>query len=423
MEKSLNDRVEGVFRGIVFIVLSFMESIGLLILCPFDGYVRLIIHLRKKSEDQVRPYAFLFFAFVLAFFAPSLIDALGSHVAGPFEYQIHDSATPESGALGRAYQQTAQKLESKAATAIFVAAVIGVVAFQLGAKLSGSALFGQHARRQTWLQAFFFVGGLQVALFTLVAVLDRLGEPSPTEMRLLTDFLRSPWTLLFGYGGFRPFPLYIHLLGTALLIAALLVPFGMAHRFGSRLSAKFGGLAWLRTVLLVAVIDAVMMGSFSLAAYTSDEVQPQDKPVYPFSIRYTRCELDVKAAQPNISGTAVVRADPKDPWDFDKQDFDLFIAADRTETESPVRPGRPGVLSPKRIGAGKLPVTFSAISPPIGEPPFLLQAGGAILIRFEAEATPRLIAFLSSHPDGQRCTLSYTQDYPIGAIGTLTTKE
>ena len=61
MDKTLNDRVEGLFRGIVFVLFSFASSLALLLWRPLSGYVGLIKRGRTRSTDQIRPYAFLFF--------------------------------------------------------------------------------------------------------------------------------------------------------------------------------------------------------------------------------------------------------------------------------------------------------------------------------------------------------------------------
>jgi hypothetical protein len=424
--EDLNNRVEAIFRGVVLIALSFVASLALLIFRPLSGYVQLTSRIRKKSEkeNQVRPYAFVFFAIVLVFFMPSLIDSLAPQVAGPLVYQVHDSSIPDPGALGRAYQQTTQKVESKAATAIFFAAIIGIAALHLCAIGSGLALFRPRARRETWRDALFFVGGFQITLFALATVIDHLGWPSITETRLVEDFLLSPRTLVVGYGKARTYSVYLDVLDVVLLIVLLIVPFGVARRFASRISVSSN--RWrssLRTIGLILLVDAAAIASFSAAAYVVDEIQPRDKSAYPFAIRYVRCRFDPTASSPVITGTAILKVDAKDAWDFDTADFDLFIAADRTDADGPAR-SRSRVLSPTRIGGGpQLSVSYTAISPNIGQPPFLLQAGQAVLLRFEAPTNPSLIKFLASHPDAQRCTLSYHQDYPIGAIGSLRSED
>jgi hypothetical protein len=426
--ENLNDRVEGIFRGVVLIVLSFLTSIALMIVRPIDGYAELASRIRRRSqkENQVRPYAFAFFAISLVFFSPSLMDSVARQVASPFEYQVHDSTVPDNGALGRAYETATQKIESKAATAIFVATIVGVVGLHLCATGSGFLLLGLRARRETWRDALFFVGGLQITMFLLVTLIDRLGWPSVTEIGLVRNFLVSPLTLWHSNGHF--YPVYLDVLDTTLLILLLLLPFGMAGRFALRLSIKSENprtrlSSWARTIGLVLLIDSAVVGSLSAAAYVADEIQPRSKPAYPFSIQNVDCTLESNASKLTITGSSILKADSRDAWTFDTSDFTLFVAADRTDTDGPARSKSP-VLSSTRIGAGKQLVTsFTAISPNFGRPPFLLQAGQSTLIRFETEVSPDLEKFLSSHPDAQRCTLSYVGDYPIGAIGPLRSKD
>jgi|HubBroStandDraft_3_1064219.scaffolds.fasta_scaffold886168_1 hypothetical protein len=61
MDKTLNERVEGLFRGIVFVLFSFASSLALLLWRPLRGYVGLIKRGRMRSTDEIRLYAFLFF--------------------------------------------------------------------------------------------------------------------------------------------------------------------------------------------------------------------------------------------------------------------------------------------------------------------------------------------------------------------------
>jgi hypothetical protein len=421
MDKTLNDRVEEVFQGIVFIVFSFVGSLALLLCRPLNGYVLLAKRLRARSKDQIRPYAFVFCAMVLVFFLPSMIAAFAPPVAGTYEYQVHDDSLREPGALGRAYEETTQKIESKAASAIFVAAIVGVAAFHLGAMGSGLALFRLNVRRQTWRYALFFIGGLQIALLALAVVLDHFGWPSATETIMFRGFLFSPRTLFTGYREVRPYPLSIDVLDVALLALVLLVPFGAARRFASRLAPPFQGKGhrdWMSVVLLVVVVDFVAFGSFGLAAYVSDEVQPHEARSSPFTLQYLDCSAHKTEDKLAITGTVEVRSAAKDPWGFAAGDFQLLVGADRTDEDGPP-PKRSRVFSAARIGgSSRMDVSFSAISPNLGAPPFLLQAGQAALVRFEADATSE-IKFLAKHPDDQRCTLYYTQDYPIGIITSL----
>jgi hypothetical protein len=73
MDKTLNDRIEELFRGVVFVLFSFAASLALLLCNPLRGYTLLIKRERVRSSGQIRPYAFLFFSFVLLFFMPAIM--------------------------------------------------------------------------------------------------------------------------------------------------------------------------------------------------------------------------------------------------------------------------------------------------------------------------------------------------------------
>src|SRR5882762_9506948 len=104
-EKTLNDQIEGIFQGVVFILFSFLSSVFILLFTPKAGFISLVRNLRKKEIHQIRPYVFCFMALALIFFLPTTIDALAPKKPGVFEYQIRSSERREVGALGRAYSQ------------------------------------------------------------------------------------------------------------------------------------------------------------------------------------------------------------------------------------------------------------------------------------------------------------------------------
>jgi hypothetical protein len=428
MDKTLNDKVEELFRGIVFILFSFTASLALLLWRPLRGYVGLIKRSRVRSSGQIRPYAFLFFSFVLMFFIPTIVDALTPPGAGPFDYQVHDSEFPELGALGRAYQATTERLETKAATAILLAAVVGVATFHLGAVGSALVLTPLRVRRETWRDALFFIGGLQLGLLALAFVVDLSEVYGSTEFGFINKFLLTPRNLFGSSSHPRPYPIYMDMLHVGLLALLLLAPFGIALRYAPRLALRLAlrwpkphRVDWIGVLLLMIIADVVALVSFGLAAFTSDQVQPRDKPTYPFAMRYLNCAYEEKSGKRTITGSVEIRAAANDPWGFAASDFDLIVSADRIESDRrPTRPQASRVVGTGRIiEHSRMPVLFSAISPNLGSPPFLLQAGQAALVRFETETTDAVTAFLAAHPDEHRCVLSYTSDYPVGAIGSL----
>jgi len=429
-DKTLNDQIEGIFQGVVFILLSFLTSVLALLFRPQGGYISLVTDLRRKGSNQVRPYVFSFLAVVLVLFLPTTIAALAPHSPGAFEYQVHDSERYEVGGLGRAYGEAAKKVETKAATSIFIAAAVGVAALHICVTSLGWAVFPWRPRRATWRDSVFFVAGLQFVLLGAALVVSREGWSAITEFRSLQDLLLSPWTLVHGYGEMRQYPLYIDLLSSSLLVVVALVPLAIAIRFGRRASfsqqkpasAQSARKVAAWTVLLLLGIDISSLGSFAIAAYVSDEIQPQEKQLYPFAIRQLGCTVRSQNTGTIVTADAVLTIVGNEAWYFEEGDFKMFVAADRVESDGPAaRRGR--TSNPKRIGAGApLALTLSAVSPKLGPLPFLVEPGRSVLVRFEAEAPPSLTKFLDDHPDAQRCTVYYTNDYPIGAIGVLAVK-
>jgi hypothetical protein len=134
-------------------------------------------------------------------------------------------------------------------------------------------------------------------------------------------------------------------------------------------------------------------------------------------MQYLDCTQRQQSGKSVITGSVEVRAAANDPWSFEAGDFELFLGATRTESDGPPLVTRRAVGTGRIFARDKMLVSFTAVSPNFGSPPFLLQAGQAALIRFEIETPVGVAAFLAAHPDERRCTLAYTEDYPIGVLG------
>lgn len=419
MEKTLNDYVEGVFRSIVFVLFSFILSLGVLFWSPSKGYALLITQERRHSINQIRPYAFVFFALVLALFLPSLIDAAKPREVSTFEYQVYDPEHPEAGALGRAYEVANERIENKAAGAILIAAIAGIAALHLGTTASALGFFRLSTRRETWHDALFFIGGLQIFLIAIALALDRFASfPSLNEVEFLRRFLFTPFALLTSED-YREGLVYFDIINVVLLATFLVAPLAIAKRFSQRSDRQFWA-RYLRTVLpvlaLLAVVDTATVTSIAIASYVADEIQPRTSRDDPFTLRNLGCVFSKDTAKPSISGTVEVRVAAANPWSFDNGDFTLIIGADRTLSDGPPRKNS---RHPDRVFANlATPITFSAISPPLGAPPFLMQAGQAALLSIATSLKPDEVEFVAAHPE-PRCTLAYLQDYPIGAIGEI----
>ncbi len=63
MPKDLNEAINTIFRGVVFIFYNYFYSLARMAVRPALGGFKLVRRLRSSSTDQVRPYVFVFLSF------------------------------------------------------------------------------------------------------------------------------------------------------------------------------------------------------------------------------------------------------------------------------------------------------------------------------------------------------------------------
>ena len=175
----------------------------------------------------------MFLAIVLVLFIPAVVDALMPVQPRPYTYLVRDAEHREVGPLGRAYEQTTKRIESKAAHAIFLVAVAAVAFLHLTVLALGRATLLHRTRQATWHDSMFFVAGLQLLLLGIALEVVRQGLNETSDMARLQDVLRSPMAL-FTHSGNRPYPV-IDVVTALLFAATFLAPIGLAHRFAARL--------------------------------------------------------------------------------------------------------------------------------------------------------------------------------------------
>jgi hypothetical protein len=81
VDKTLNDMIDALFRGIVFIILNFLTSAGRLMVAPGRGCIILARRLYAKDVQQVKPFVFLFISLFITASVPMLLDP--TWTAGP----------------------------------------------------------------------------------------------------------------------------------------------------------------------------------------------------------------------------------------------------------------------------------------------------------------------------------------------------
>src|SRR5262249_14617751 len=158
--------IEGIFRGIVFIIFDYCQSTIRLLLSPGRGCVTIVRRLYGKGSDQVRPYVFLFLSFIVMFSMPPLVEIINKP-ADRFAYvDLSARETP----LRPFYEGLFEQIESKAVFAIIVASVIGVSLYHLGMRGITRIVFANRERQLIAFDSLFYIAGLQIILLGVAYV-------------------------------------------------------------------------------------------------------------------------------------------------------------------------------------------------------------------------------------------------------------
>src|ERR1700752_3972120 len=76
MASTLNDKIEDLFRGVVFVLFDFIRTALTLFFMPITGYTFLIKRLHNPKVNQIRPYVFLFLAIYLCQVFPGILERI-----------------------------------------------------------------------------------------------------------------------------------------------------------------------------------------------------------------------------------------------------------------------------------------------------------------------------------------------------------
>ena len=432
---NLNDSIDAIFKGTVFIIFDYVGSLLLLFARPFTGAVSILRKLHAKDANQIRPYVFLFISFIVMFALPPLLSAATQK---PDPYQYINYSEQKQTVLRPIYEGIFEQIESKTILAVTIAAVVGVSLFHFGSRAIARGAFRNPARRAIVLDCLFYVGGMQIVLIAVAYVasyfLRTFETDADPDYHLLTDLLGA-LTSLFSRGvGISP----THSLAAveAVLLALLLVaPAPIAWRLfrrsriatASPAAAKPSWSMIAGATLFVLAIDAVTGMAFALAGLVRINIQPLEKPLY--RITDVTCEVVTVGNQADVIVQAILFNSGSRQLTFGKNRFSMIFGAKRTEEELEARKkeieaqkkkGRRPFGDPERIISARLATTMAAPTAPDGLP-LLLEPGRASAVRLIASAESSLVAWLNRHPEDQRCTISDEDNWEIGRLGPVQT--
>jgi len=422
MATNLNDTIDSLFRGLVFVLIDFIASLATLLARPISGAVILVRKLRSHDTNQVRPYVFLFLSFVLAFSVAPFLEAL-SVERDPHEYTGTESSQPAQNALKQIYEGVFAQIESKAVLAIIIASMVGVTIFHLGARLTSSLLFAKAIRRSIAMDSLFYVAGAQIVLIGLIFLLMRqqsiVGiDEAPninvllTSVHALPDLLRpanqqsaAPW---------------IEGLKVLSLLLLILLPAPICFKLARR---RRLWLPWLRqglasvpfaspviVALMILAVEFSTAVAFSAAGFVRDNIEPRAKG--PYEIQEVSCRAERRGLDDYVIATAVVTATGAKPWLFADGDFRMWISAPGTPQDHDNEKS-------KKTGRAVIPDMNTTTATPNGHGPVLVEPTKSALLLITAKLPTERRGFLEAHRNNRTCTISAAGDYVIGKVGYL----
>ncbi len=412
MDKSLNDYVDGFFRGVVYVVLDYFRTLLILIMRPWSGFRCVLIRLRSKDTDQVRPHLFLFLSlFLLLSLVPAfeVVDQARRNTA--FDPNAANTFASRLFALGTAAFDASHLLP-------IIATCFGmVIAIDLAARLGAMAM-PNRARGRLFGDAAFFILGLQAVLLIVVGAFvgwkSGIGLGDAGRVSTIARILSFPSDLIAG----SPFEVDDLGRGVLLVLAVCvvligLIPFPMLFRFVAR--RRGGRLVFAASVLALIVFDYVGMRVLTTGGYVADQIGYRDRLYFVMSDVACRLALDSPA---RIEGIVTVRNVSGDVWRLAPDAFTIRLYADPAESEPKVYGRRSGKLLPAKAKLSKTTVVGGTL----GNAPevLFLEPGRNFWFKVVAQLDDEAVQFVKTHHDHRQCEIAYEHtDSSIGATGDL----
>lgn len=425
MEKTLNDTIDGLFRGVVFIALDSIASLGRMLSSPKRGPVRLLKKLYSRDTEQVRPYVFLFLAlmaFPLTLLAISTLSAPDDPTR--YSYFVDGEDILGSNKVRNLFERFNQATDGKSILPTVVGSILGVTVLHLILRALARLVFSNPIRRTSATNLLLYVAGAQVALLAAAAAVQ---EPWTWFVGVkLSLWPLQLWEPLGWLTQPDPVPIgrWQSVAVAALGLWAFLLPVPIAlllvkrSRLTEKVSARLR--KWLAPVAAIGIALIADVGLVALcfvAGYIEEGGAEKEKQAY--AINSVECAVS-KGPNARIVALVAVNNTGRDALSFHDEDFGLFVSAARLP-EDPAARMRPfGSRNRKvedRIGRSlKHSETVTSSSP---EHPTFLEPGKWALLRVQSKPLDDdLVQWMKRH--GQlRCTVSDANDVPAGGIGSL----
>ncbi|HXC56768.1 MAG TPA: hypothetical protein VNU97_15830 [Rhizomicrobium sp.] len=425
----INDLIDSIFRGIVFILYNYFYSMAILAAQPLRGSLRLVHRLKANFTYQTQPYVFVFISLFIALALPRYL----AHVTNFFASALPGSSDDRNN-IQDAYFQAVNIFDPAFLLTFTLACIAMTVILDGFIRIYSRVVVAARRRREQLRILLLYHAGYQAIVITAALTIPFYyfrewawsGLTPYLESRFIPTFFevvfrcwRSWHSLALAEG------LGVCAFGLLLFLYALFEPFAMLNAFlcDGRMNA------WTRNVphrVIVAVTSALLALTtvfyFWVGAWIVDQVGPGDP--QPAVVSAVTCIVD-PTDRTLIRAQGVV-TDPQNAALLMRPfDVDILLVWDKDTA------AKAGLYDPKKHGRHKLTATQSAYffqplkatitSSDSGKnlPGYLVNPGHSIWI--EATTTPRLSKPLAADAAPQECAISlpnYTPQ-PIQGFGQV----
>lgn len=285
MPKDLNDAIDAIFRGIVFICYNYVYSIASLALKPLRASFRLVHRLRSGNVYQTRPYVFMFMSFFIALALPRYYLQLVNVLR--IQYIDTDQGpVPDTTLLNDIYRRALDIFEPKFLLAISISCIVMCILVDGATNVCVSALCAKRVDQRLFKDALFYVIGFQAVLVCAVLVivfsrlLGLLWSPNEefSQARFIDVILKSATISFRLEHGWRLwFDVCVAFFTIVMLVYALAQPSFVIRVFAQKrlrsvLKKYFSprGVVWLST----GALAICMVVFFQIGNFVADQIRP-----------------------------------------------------------------------------------------------------------------------------------------------------
>jgi hypothetical protein len=446
MDKTLNDKIEGIFRGLVFVIFDSVTSLWIVATRPLTGPVRLAKRVRQKNTDQVKPYVFVFLGFISLFLVPLLLNAT-KEAPDPYAYKFmengHDTLNRDS--TGKVFDLAVERFEARSLLPVAIAAILGVSILHLGLACWGRIAYSNPFSRSLNVDKLFFLTGAQVFLTLLATAVNSECSVFETYRPYSLDGLIWNYGAIFAPEDRLQQSRWLYGLDAAMVTWILLLPMPTALRFAQRdgqsglltrmrfkmrlVLGRFANLSkhtrhrkpvasLLVTCLLACAatlcFDSLYWFSGASATLFMRKVSPPRTP--PYRIDSVEGELRQDGSNYVISAKILVVVSGTTAWDFTANDFRYFIGAQRLDSDPKPKRLFKG-SDPSRIGLGHGNCDNLQVNDSSGST--LVEPGRWKSFTTVIKLPQETIDALRQHPEDNRITIFDANDNPAGRQGPL----